>query len=225
MRPLYGPQASAGIGYLPDLLVPGTPAQTPAARRDARSPPAIDYGLARSWRESESTQHALVHDAHPDAAGRPGRRGRAQPPPAAPGRLHPPADGRALLHAAARPAGPAQGHGDHPRGDGPDRGPGDRDAGHAPGRAVAAQRPLGPDGRRDVPAQGPARRRPGPGHDPRGDRHQPGHRARVLPSAAADVVPDPDQAARRAAAEGRTDAHPRVHHEGLLQLRRRGWPP
>src|SRR5580692_4373312 len=32
--------------------------------------------------------------------------------------------------------------------------------------------------------------------------------------AAAAVVPVPDQAARRAAAQGGPDAHPRVHHEG-----------
>ena len=83
------------------------------------------------------------------------------------------------------------------------------------------ERPLGADGRGDVPAQGPQGRRPGPRHDPRGDRRHPRHRARVLPPAAADVVPVPDQAARRAAAQGGPDAHPRVHHEGLLQLRPR----
>src|SRR6185295_17662107 len=46
--------------------------------------------------------HALVHDAHPHAARRSGRRRRAQPPPAAPRGLYPPADGRALLAAPAR---------------------------------------------------------------------------------------------------------------------------
>src|SRR6202021_64787 len=50
------------------------------------------------------------------------------------------------------------------------------------------------------------------------DLPHPAHRRAALPRPAADVVPDPDQAARRAAAEGRADAHPRVHHEGLLQL-------
>src|ERR1022692_4684674 len=56
----------------------------------------------------------------------------------------------------------------------------------------------------------------------RDGRLHPGHRAGVLPPAAAAVVPVPDQAAGRAAAQGRPDAHPRVHHEGLLQLRPRG---
>ena len=61
-------------------------------------------------------------------------------------------------------------------------------------------------------------------HDARRGRVDAGRRAELLPRAAADVVPVPDQAARRAAAEGGPDAHPRVHHEGLLQLRpgRRG---
>ena len=59
-----------------------------------------------------------------------------------------------------------------------------------------------------------------PRHDPRGDLH---HARRpscaVLPRAAADLVPDPDQVPRRAAAQVRPAARPRVHHEGLLQLR------
>ena len=87
--------------------------------------------------------HALVQDVHPDAARRSGGRRRAQPPPAAARGLHSPADGRALLAAAARPAGPAEGHRDHPRGDERDRRAGDPDAGHAPGRAVAARAAAG----------------------------------------------------------------------------------
>ena len=82
------------------------------------------------------------------------------------------------------------------------------------------------DGRRDVPPQGPQGRRHGARHDPRGDRLNPRHRAQLLPRAAAVLVPVPDQDARRAAAEGGPDADPRVHHEGLLQLRprrRRAW--
>ena len=186
----------------------------------ARPGPDIDAAFTlRHAGELDYGRHALVHDAHPHAARRPGRRRRAQPPPAAPRGLYPPADGRALLAAAARPAGPAQGDRDHPRGDGPDRRAGTPDAGHAPGRAVGQERPLGADGRRAVPAQGPQGRGLRPRHDPRGDHLHPGHRAGVLPRAAADVVPVPDQAARRAAAQGRPDAHPRVHHEGLLQLR------
>ena len=46
---------------------------------------------------------------------------------------------------------------------------------------------------------------------------------RSLPRPAADLVPDPDQGARRGAAQARRPAHARVRHEGLLQPRpRRG---
>ena len=62
-----------------------------------------------------------------------------------------------------------------------------------------------------------ARRRAG--HDPRGDLRGPGHRAELAQAAAAGLVPVPDQVPGRAAAPGRPAADPRVHHEGLLQLR------
>ena len=96
----------------------------------------------------------------------------------------------------------------------------------APGRAVDQERPLGADGRRAVPAQGPQGRGLRPRHDPRGDHLHPGHRSwsptascrrcgtSSRPSCATSRGPRP------------ADAHPRVHHEGLLQLRpgpRPGW--
>ena len=76
-------------------------------------------------------------------------------------------------------------------------------------------------GERDVPPQGPQGRRHGPGHDPRRGRHLAGGaRGPQLQAAPADVVPLPDQGARRGAAQERRPAHARVHHEGLLQPRR-----
>ena len=58
----------------------------------------------------------------------------------------------------------------------------------------------------------------------RGGDHLPRRaRAAQLPRPAPDLVPHPDQGAGRAAAQERHPAHPRVHHEGRLQLRpRRG---
>ena len=44
---------------------------------------------------------------------------------------------------------------------------------------------------------------------------------RSLQAAAAALVPHPDQGARRGAAQERRAAHARVHHEGLVQPRRR----
>ena len=43
----------------------------------------------------------------------------------------------------------------------------------------------------------------------------------LLPRPAADPLPPPDQGARRAASARGRAPHPRVHHEGLLQLRSR----
>jgi NADPH2:quinone reductase len=77
--------------------------------------------------------HALVHDAHPNSARRPGRRRGAQPSPAVARGVYPSAHGGALFAAAAGPAGAAEGHRDHPPGDERDRRAGNPDAGHAPG--------------------------------------------------------------------------------------------
>ena len=65
-------------------------------------------------------------------------------------------------------------------------------------------------------------RRHGAGDDPRGGRHLARLPARaLLPRAAADPLPLPDQGARRAAPARRPAAHARVHHEGLVLLRPR----
>ena len=124
---------------------------------------------------------------------------------------------RGLARARERGAGRA-------RGDEPDRLPGAADAGAQPGRAVAAQRPL--RHRRGLQAAGPPRRGDGAGADARGGRDLPRrqHRA-LLPPAALQPLPLPDQGARRGAAARRAAAHARVHHEGRLHLRpRRGGP-
>ena len=93
---------------------------------------------------------------------------------------------------------------------------------HQPGRDLAAVRALGRDRRRALPPQGPQGRRHGAGHDPRRGRHLAGGaRDPHLQAAAADLVPHPDQGARRGAAQERHPAHARVHHEGRLQPRRR----
>ena len=90
----------------------------------------------------------------------------------------------------------------------------------ASGRALAADGPL--RDRRAVQAHGPQGRRPRARDDPRGGRDLPRLPARaLLPRAAADPLPPPDQGARRAAPARGPAAHPRVHHEGLLLLRRR----
>ena len=117
-------------------------------------------------------------------------------------------------------AGAREGRADHPRGDERDRRPGDADAGDAAGRAVAAHRAL--RHRRAVQAPGPQGRRARAGDDPRGGGH-PARRAgrALLPRAAVQPLPLPDQGARRAAPARRPAAHARVHHEGRLHLRPR----
>ncbi len=63
------------------------------------------------------------------------------------------------------------------------------------------------------------------GPDPRGGDHRPrARRGAVLPAAADEPLPDPDQVPRRDPPPLRPDARPRVHHEGRLQLRRRTRP-
>src|ERR1700722_3239073 len=118
------------------------------------TPVGLGATTLRAGRELEWNR-ALVNHAHPDAARGPRGGGGAHPPAAAARRVYPPADGGALLAAAAGGPGPAESHRHHPRSDEPDPGAGDPDAGDAPGRGLAAQRPLGADGRGDVPAQGP----------------------------------------------------------------------
>ncbi|CAA9494111.1 MAG: Prolyl-tRNA synthetase, bacterial type, partial [uncultured Solirubrobacteraceae bacterium] len=73
---------------------------------------------------------------------------------------------------------------------------------------------------------GPPGRRHGAGDDARGGRDVPRRAARaVLPRAAHDPLPLPDEGARRGAPARRAAAHARVHHEGRLHLRpRRGGP-
>ena len=166
-------------------------------------------------------RHALVTDPHSHAARGPGRRRRGEPPAAAARRVHPPAHGRALQHAAAGHAGPGQGHQRDPGGDEPDRRAGVPDALHAAGPAVGEKRPAGGDGGGDVPAHRPQGRGTRPGHDARGGRDHARDRAIVLPAAAAILVPHSDQVPRRAEAEERPDPDARVHDEGLVQLRRR----
>ena len=61
-------------------------------------------------------------------------------------------------------------------------------------------------------------------HDARGDDHVPCARAGLLPRAAEDPLPLPDEGARRAAAARRADPGARVRDEGrvLVRPRRRG---
>ena len=90
------------------------------------------------------------------------------------------------------------------------------DAGADAGRAVGGD---GPDKPRDLPRHGPRRPAVRPPDDARGDGHVPRARDPELQGAAAALVPLPDQAPRRAAAEGRPPAAPRVHHEGRVLVR------
>ena len=130
----------------------------------------------------------------------------------------------AVVVAAGRLSRAPAGRADRPRGDERDRRPRDADAGAPAGRLLAPHRAL--RHRRAVQAQGPSRRGHGPRDDPRGDRHDPRRgRGEVLSRPAADPLPLPGQGARRAAAARRRPAHPRVHHEGLLQLRPRPGGP
>ncbi len=76
-------------------------------------------------------------------------------------------------------------------------------------------------GEETVPAHRPQGRGTRPGHDARGGRDHARDRAFLLPAAAPVLVPHPDQVPRRAEAEKRPDPGPRVHDEGLLQLRHR----
>src|ERR1039457_3295936 len=206
------------------------PAAHWACRLGPGTPPACGRRQPRTCTPSTSTlctlnewarTHALVTDAHPDPPGRPGGRGCAEPPAVAPRRVHSAAHGRALLAAAARPPGAGQGHRDHPAGDEPDRRAGSTAARHAPGGDLAAQRPLGGHGRGDVPAHRPQGRATRTGYDPRGDFRDAGHGAELAQGASAGLVPIPDEVPRRAQAAGRAAPDPRVHHEGLLQLRHR----
>ena len=125
---------------------------------------------------------------------------------------------------AGRPARDPQDRGDHPRGDGRDRRPRAAAAGTAAGRALAQDRPL--RDRRALQALRPQGLGHGPGDDPRGGAdHARRQRGALLPRAAADALPDPDQGTGRAAAPGRRAAHARVHDEGRLLLRPRPGGP
>ena len=170
--------------------------------------------------------HAPVPAVLHDPPRRPRRRRDAVAPPAAAGRLRPPARLRDLLAAAARQAGQRPGRAGHPRGAGPRsaarrwrcRSSIPADVWRASGRYDA----IGPE---LAPVQGPQRPRHGPRDDPRGGRRAPARatsssRYRQLPM---HGLPLPDEVARRAARPRRPDPRPRVRHEGRLQLRpRRG---
>ena len=142
---------------------------TPAAMDKSRRRPRLTRPRRRARYPSRMRlSQPLLHDP----PRRPGRRRDAVAPPAAAGRLRPPARLRDLLAAAARLPGQQAGRAGHPRGDGPDRLPGDGDAGRPPGRRLAGERPLRRDRPGAGPVQGPQRPRHGPGDDPRGGRRR-----------------------------------------------------
>ena len=114
-----------------------------------------------------------------------------------------------------------QDRGDRPRGDGRHRRPGVLPPGAPPRGDLEGVGPLGGHGRQHVPAEGPEGRRLLPRHDARGDLHRDRpRRAALVPPAAADLVPDPDQVPRRAAPQVRPPARAPVHDEGRLLVRR-----
>src|ERR1700728_3788592 len=121
-------QTGVNAGFLVSDPGGGQPA---APRRPGRLDLRVRL-TARTGPESAArrrgTFHALVTAAHSHVARGPRRRRCRQPPAAAAGRVHPPADGRPLLAAPARPAGPPEGHRGDPRGDEPDRRAGVPDA-------------------------------------------------------------------------------------------------
>ena len=179
--------------------------------------PADPLPAGAEERSPADAGHALP-DA--DAARCAGRRAGDLPPVARPGGLRPPDRRGPVLVPAARLARAPPGRADHPRGDGRDRRAGDADARPASGRALEAHRALRHP--RAVQAQGPRGPRPRAVADARGDHR--GARRRgdpLVPRRAADLVPHPDQGARRAAPAGRRPAHARVHHEGLVHDRPR----
>ena len=157
---------------------------------------------------------------HSDAARRSRRRRSDQPQAARARGLHAPADVGRLFAAAARHSRvPARSPAIVRTEMNAIGGAGVPPARPAPRRALAALRPLGADGRGDVPAEGPPRSRHRTRHDARGGLHDARRRAAQLPAAPADLVPDPDEVPRRAAPEVRAAARARVHHEGFLFLR------
>ena len=82
-------------------------------------------------------------------------------------------------------------------------------------RPLSSPRALPPAGPRRTPVRAPA--------DARGDGHVPREGAALVPRAAADALPLPDEGPRRAAAARRAAPRPRVRHEGRLLVRpRRG---
>ena len=94
-----------------------------------------------------------------------------------------------------------------------------------PGRAVAGERALGAVRQGAAALQGPQRPRLLLRPDARGGDHR--HRAArgpLVPRAAAEPLPDPDEVPRRGAAALRPHARARVHHEGRLLVPRRRTP-
>jgi hypothetical protein len=156
----------------------------------------------------------------------PGRgRGRQPQAPRA-GRVHPPRRPGHLLVAAARPAGAGQDRGDSPRGDGRHRRPGGALPRTAAARALRGHRPLGGVRRRPLPPQGPQGRRLPPRAHARGDVRAPGQGpVLVVQGPAGHPLPDSDQVPRRGAPPRRPDPRSRVHHEGLVLVRRQGRGP
>ena len=91
-----------------------------------------------------------------------------------------------------------------------------------PGRAVAGERPLGQVRQGAAALQGPQRPRLLLRPDARGGHHRPrAARGALVPRAAAEPLPDPDEVPRRDAAALRAHARARVHHEGRLLVPRR----
>ena len=176
--------------------------------------------------ESVSNTHAsLVPALYPDSARGSHRRGGRKPQTAAPRGLHSPAGRGPVFVSLPRQPGDQQDCCDHSRGDGHDW-PGVLPARAEPARGVGGERALGRDGRQHVPAEGPQRRGAVPGDDPRrGDDHHRPLRTAQLQATSADLVPDPDQVPRRAAAQVRAAAGAAVPDEGRVLLRhRRGGP-
>ncbi len=189
----------------PWLTIPeaGKRRRTPRTFRDGR---CLFIVLRPGCGRESTSSHfyaSLVEALCSHSSRGPGRRRSGQPQVPAPRRLHPPARRRHLQLPLPRPALAEQDHRHRARGDGQDR-PGVLSPRHPAQGAVGRERPLDRHGRQHVPPQGPQGRRPLPGHDPRRDHdhHRP-QRTAQLQAAAADLVPDPDQVPRRAAAQGR----------------------
>ncbi len=165
---------------------------------------------------------AHVHALCPHPSRRPRRGGGRLASAPATRRLHPPRRARHLHLATAGTQGARQGRGDRARGDGRRRRPRGALPGAAAARALRGDGPVDRVRSQPVPAEGPQGRRLLARAHARRTVHAVGQGPVLLVQGpAADDLPNPDQVPGRGPPASGPAARPRVHHEGLVQLRHR----